>query len=225
MLRSTADWLEVLVNYLEWKTPRAVYSILAFFGSLILMATLFSTETLFRGFTLAAIIGFFIDAPLENRYPGYRRVLLPLHWIFWEIPTKTETAFKHLRTRAVVVEQEMAAKHGGRAASADVELFATECNWEEKEGSDTPGTVVLTTSDIYFIRRAPRLELWRQPFADIVELRKGEGRKSLMNKTKHIAEMRFRDGTTRKLLHIKKNDMLFNVVFAFSGLQWRQEET
>jgi len=73
-----------------------------------------------------------------------------------------------------------------------------------------------------FIRSVPEQEVWRQSFEDIVEMRKGEGRTSLAKQVTHFLECQFNDGSTERLEHLKKNDEVFNIIFAFSGLQWRQ---
>jgi hypothetical protein len=220
-LRSVADWLEIMMNYQERKTDRATRSIFAVLGGAILISSILSTEFCLRMLTLVLILFFFLDKPLSGRYPEYRQVLVPLHWVLWDVPTNTEVSFGYLRQQAQGIRRRLKSdktiEHGTADATADIELFAAKCSW-----NDISGEIVLTATDVCFMRSAPRKEMWRRRFEDIVELKKGDGRTSLLHRTVHVAELRFRDGSVELLKHLKKNDTLFNVVFAFSEMQWRQ---
>jgi hypothetical protein len=55
--------------------------------------------------TALAILGFFIHQPLSSRYAKYFQVLVPLHWVFWGVPTHTETSFRYLRTQAESIRE------------------------------------------------------------------------------------------------------------------------
>lgn len=218
-MRSVADWLEILHNYPEWMTPRAKRSIVAVMSITILMSLLFSTEFWFRACTLVSILFFFFDRPLAARYPKYRQALVPTHWILWEVPTSTETAFGYLRqqARAILLQSEGRVAQSKKEFATGIELFASTCVW-----NDIEGTAVLTMTDIRFMRKIPRQELWRRGYKDLLRLRKGEGRISPFHGTAHLVELHFKDGSAEKLEHLTKNDTLFNLIFAFSGLQWRQ---
>lgn len=220
VMRGTADWLEIMAEYPEWKTPRATRSVVAVMLTAIVLSQLLSTEFWFRVSTLVSILVFFVDVPLVARYPKYRQVLLPIHWILWEVPTKTETSFGYLRqqAQAIRLDLELNASQRPDEAATDAGLFATECVWK-----DITGTMVLTPTHMRFMRSFPRQEIWSRNYHDLVELSKGEGRTSPFHGTAHLAEMHFSDGSVEKVEHLKKNDTLFNVIFAFSGLQWRQK--
>ncbi|KAF2666196.1 hypothetical protein BT63DRAFT_442479 [Microthyrium microscopicum] len=225
MLRSAADWMEILVNYPEAKTNRALGSILAILGVGLLVANFVSTESCLRATELLLILGFFLDKPLARRYPNYRSVLVPMHWILWDVPTNTETGFRYLRQRA----QEMQ-KNGFRDQSEPTrraliepssisipDLMAAKCKWNKTDGS-----IVLTANEIYFMRSKPQQEMWRRRYEDIVQMSKGDGRTSLFKQNVHFLEIEFKGADVVKLEPLKKNDEVFNIIFAFSNLQWRQ---
>ena len=99
-IKDLADWMEVFMNFYEWKTPRATIVTLFSLGSLITLATFASTDFNLRITTLMAILMFFMHRPVSSRYPNYLQLLAPLHWIFWGIPTHSETSFRYLRIQA-----------------------------------------------------------------------------------------------------------------------------
>jgi len=228
-LRSTADWLEILSNFPDYKTSRAKRSIMVILGSAIVLSSLLSTEICLRASTLLLILLFFVDAPLEKRFPKYRHIIVPVHWIFWDVPTMTETAFAHLRKRAEVarlrLDGDILNQRDEKTTGVDTSstspktrtptpqpLFAEEAIWQ-----DTTGTILITPSEISFTRKIPKREMWRKDLCDVVSISKGDGETSMLHRTSHVAELEFRDGSVVCLRGCVENDMLFNVVFAFSG--------
>jgi hypothetical protein len=230
-LRSLADWLEIFLNFPEAKTRRATIAIISTLVGASLIATFTSTAFCVRAIELVLILLFFVDTPLAGRYSRYRSVIVPLHWILWDVPTNTESSFRYLRQRAQeirkgTIQQQPTSTKGVPPLNTDtintpnvidVDLLATKCKWRQVTGS-----VVLTRRDIRFMRNVPEREVWRRQFEDIVMMRKGDGRTSFFKQVEHFLELRFKNGSIERLQPLKKNDEVFNLIFAFSELQWQQ---
>jgi hypothetical protein len=249
-IKDLADWMEVLVNFYEWKTPRATISMLLLIGAAILLATFGSTDFNMRLSTLGIILMFFLDRPLARRYPNYPQLIAPLHWIFWDIPTHSEISFRHLRreaedikrnsvpqnsTKPVELPSKLEHVAGGFDSVNSIEyaekspngsslplrihldIFATHCNWHA-----SPGNIIISLTDVRFVRSFPKKEMWRRQFNELIAIKKGNGQTSIMKNNENFLEFEFTDGTSEKLESLKKKDELFNIIIAFSGLTWQQ---
>jgi hypothetical protein len=247
--KDLADWMEVFINFYEWKTPRATAAILFVIGCAIAMATFLTTELNSRILTLIAIFGFFTDRPITSRFPNYHRVIAPMHWIFWDIPTHIETSFKYLQKQAE--DMRNAALEADRSSPDEVpaskteqavngqasSLLPTSIKDKLPKPSDTnssdifatsctwntiTGHIIITFTTIRFTRHFPKKELWNRPFTSLLEIKKGNGQTSIIKKTQNFLELTFKDGSVETLEQLKKKDEVFNVAVAFSGLTWQQ---
>jgi len=230
-LRNVADWSEIVGNFPEAKTRRAKTAVLFTFAVAILITTFASTAFCVRAIELLLILLFFVDQPLARRFPRYRSVILPMHWILWDVPTNTEMSFRYLRQQAQEIrkrgfEQLPASTDGVPPPKADtvetpnlmnIDLVVARCKWGKITGS-----IVLTSHDMYFMRNFPAQELWRRRFEDIAAMSKGDGPTSLLKQVDHFLEFRYKDGSVDRLERVNQNDQVFNVIFAFSHLLWQQ---
>ncbi|KAF2100170.1 hypothetical protein NA57DRAFT_54269 [Rhizodiscina lignyota] len=249
-LTNLADWMEVFENFYEWKAPRNTAALLLFLAISIVFATFSSTEFCVRVAELLVILLFFLDRPLANRYPKYAQVLMPFQWIFWDIPSHSETSFRHMRAHAEVIreaacEQTSDSPENSWASASDHDtngrILSSPISSEERKDSVTDsaeapcsdvfatrcrwrknaGNIVLSCDDIRFVRSFPKKEMWRRPLRELAEIVKGNGETSIIKDTQDHLELTFADGNTEELEGLKKKDELFNIIIAFSGLTWQ----
>jgi hypothetical protein len=200
---------------------------------------------------LMTILGFFSDRPISWRVPNYYRVVAPMHWIFWNIPTHIETSFKYLKGQAekmrnsaledspTSVYENAAAKFEGdknlQAQSSPGTTIPDKTLSEpiDSRGSynifvtpckwnDITGHIVITFTTIRFIRQFPRKDLWERPFTSLLEIKKGDGKTAIVKKTENFMVLTFKDGSVETVEKLEKKDELFNVIVAFSGVTWQQ---
>jgi hypothetical protein len=228
VVKNWADWMEVLMNFWKYEDTRATRSALLVLMSALVLATFASPDICVRMLTLGAIFGFFIHHPISCRHPKYLQVLVPYQWVFWDVPTHLESSFRYLRTHAdearpILSDREsdwsledVKVKPQCNAAKSS-KIFTTECSWDSKSG-----TVIISVEGLRFIQKFPQKKLWQRTFHDLKEVKKGDGKTSVLKTTENYMELFFKDGTSRKLGDLKNKDVLFNVVIAFSGIQWQQ---
>jgi len=249
-IKDVADWSEVVFNFRDWKTPRDTNALLIFFGVLIVATTFASTEFCVRSITLATILTFFLHRPIIRRYPRFYLIFAPAHWIFWDIPTQPETAFRYLRVHANNIRETAFRRHpslaGGPHPDLRVDVARSDVidsddvahtavpltKVSEPSGSDilvarcklgsTAGTLVLNFDHIRFVRHFPREDMWKRPYNELVEVRKGNGQTSVDKSAENSLELEFIDGSVEKIEGLKGKDEVFNVIIAFSGLAWQQ---
>jgi hypothetical protein len=211
-IKELADWMEIFMNFYEWKTSRATGLILSALGFAIAMSTFLSTELIIRILTFVAIFGFFIDRPMARRFPNCYRVLAPMHWIFWDIPTHVETSFRYLRMQAEdmrkaalttssteIPQKNLTQNENDPLPPSPPEspppkiqdptpIFATPCTY-----NTTPGHLILTLTTIRFMRHFPKKLLWERPLTSILELKKGDGKTAVVKKSQNFLEVVFRN--------------------------------
>jgi hypothetical protein len=210
-IKDTADWLEVLNNFWDYRDSRSSDSALVVLSLALVAITFTSTEICMRLASLGAILAFFLHHPMTTRYPRYPHILLPLHWILWDVPTHTELSFNYLRDQAIRIRKD------NPEIDIEANLFATDCSWNEVKG-----TVVLSLGGIRFIHKFPDAGLWNRSWLELESIRKGDGKTAVLKTTENYLELLFKDGTVYKLGQLKNKDQTFNVIQAFSGLSWQQ---
>lgn len=249
-LTGLADWMEVFENFYEWKSPQNALALLLFPAICITLATFTSTEFSVRVAQLTVILFFFLDQPLTFRYPRYAQVLAPFHWIFWDIPTHSETSFRHMRTQAEVIREAACgqtpdppekSQSSVSENGADGPILPSPVKPRDRKDSITDsteaarpnvfatgcrwrkhtGNIILGFDDIRFVRSFPKKEMWRRPFNELAEIMKGNGESSIIKGTQDHLQLRFADGNTEVLEELKKKDELFNIIIAFSRLTWQ----
>jgi hypothetical protein len=227
-----ADWMEVLMNFGD--DVQSTYLVLFLLVFMLALITCTSTDVCVRILTLSTIFGFFVHQPCSSRFSRYLQVLVPFHWILWNVPTHLEKSFCYLRIEAMGIQavfpelkstspsekvlldtKLFETKSTAPLATADI--FATGCTW-----NSLSGTIVIGVNDMRFVRRFPNKELWKRSFQELVEVKKGNGQTSVLKTTQNFLELSFGDGHSARLEHLKNKDELFNVVLAFSGLTWQQ---
>ena len=99
--------------------------------------------------------------------------------------------------------------------ASDVRSFRA--HWQR-----TVGRLIVSTNGVRYVRSLPKKEMWRKDFLDLVELRKVEVSKlfKITFKSSENLEFEFIDGT-ELITGIKERDEAFNMIIAFSGLQWQ----
>jgi hypothetical protein len=240
-VKDWADWMEVSMNFWECEDTTATNWMLSLLVLTLAFVTFANTDVCLRGLTLSTILGFFLHQPLSSRFPRYVQVLVPYHWIFWNVPTQAEASFKYLWIEAEGIRNIIPRLKSKSSAGNTVlhtssnngeptlatttsmtpltasDIFVAECKWNSLSGS-----VVLTSDEMRFIQKFPKKELWKRPFQDLTELKKGNGQTSILKTTQNFLELTFKDGTSETLEHLVNKDELFNILLAFSGLTWHQ---
>jgi hypothetical protein len=210
-MKDSADWLEVLNNFWDYRDSRSSDSAVTILLVSLLFLNFTSTEFCVRLATLGGILGFFLHHPLSIRYPRYPHILLPLHWILWDVPTHTEISFNYLRDQANNI----------RKANVDLDpeanIFATDCSWEGSKG-----TVIISFNGIRFVRKFPEATLWKRSWLELDEAKKGDGKTAVLKTTENFLDLIFKDGTECKLETLQNKDQMFNIIQAFSNLSWQQ---
>jgi hypothetical protein len=210
-IKDLADWLEVLNNFWDYRDSRSSDSALVLLSLILGLITFTSTDFLVRVASLGAILAFFLHHPLSIRYQRYPHILLPLHWILWDVPTHTELSFNYLRNQAIDVRK------ANPDLDPDSNIFATDCSWEAVKG-----TLILSLNGVRFIHKFPDEGLWKRSWLDLDEMKKGDGKTAILKTAKNFLELTFKDGTKYTLTNLKNKDQTFNVIQAFSGLSWQQ---
>jgi hypothetical protein len=228
-----ANSMEKLSNLYNWKEPRSTIMAIVLLGLFGVAPTLFGTAFATRLWTLLSILIFFTFHPLSIHYPNVYQAMRAMTWLD-VVPTMAETSFKYLRLQANVLREKLHAQQAtldsnssdhesvvpsthkhGTLASTNVDIFANSCKW-----SGITGRLVVSTASIRFIRSLPRTVVWEHQYADLAELRKGAGQSTKPNKNHASLEFIIKDDSAKVVEKLKNRDELFNIIIAFSGLEW-----
>ena len=104
-LSDLADFLETLVNFYEWKTPRKSLATLGFLLSCLFVTILTDMTFCMRIVGFVAGGTFFLCWPVASLYPKYRHIVSPFKWVFWDIPTHAEWSFQFLQREALSAKE------------------------------------------------------------------------------------------------------------------------
>lgn len=110
-LSDTADFLEVLRNFHDWRTPYRTLCTLFTFGCAIIAATLLPRDISVRLIWGFCLCGFFVSRPIASKHTQYRRCVNAVGWIFWDIPTDAEWSLAYLEDKAQVMRQNFTEQH------------------------------------------------------------------------------------------------------------------
>jgi len=196
------------------------------------------------------ILTFFLHRPILRRDPRFFLIVVPVHWIFWDIPTHLETSFRYLQKeandiRAAALGRDPVLTSGSHpdlklgTAKPDVpsKPETTPSNGSVAKVSkptssdilaarcklgSISGTLVINFGHIRFVRHFPKEEMWKRAFGELVEVRKGNGQTAIDKNAENTLELEFADGSIEKLGELQSKDEIFNVIVAFSGLAWQQ---
>lgn len=248
-IKDLADWMEALLNFHDWKTPRTTKAISIFFGTLIVAALFTSTDVCVQVITAITILTFFVHRPILHRYPRFYLIFAPAHWIFWDIPTHMETSFRYLRLQADIIRDTSFNINPALAvgvhpdlrldkvdadvvAPVEVKSILQDGKVSIPAASDilvarcklgsTSGTLVINFDHIRFLKQFPKEEMWKRRFSELLEVKKGNGQTSVDKNAENSLEILFKDGYVEKIEELQSKDEVFNVIVAFSGLAWLQ---
>lgn len=87
-----ADWLEIAVNFYQWRNPVATMQSLFLWFVLGLVAAGCSTEYGLKIVFFVAGSFFFGCRPVVSKYPRWRKVVSITRWIHWDVPNNGKFA-------------------------------------------------------------------------------------------------------------------------------------
>lgn len=127
-LADTADFLEVLYNFYEWKTPKKTWATLFWFACAISIGVLTDTGFSVKIIWMFCLLSFFLGRPIASKHPRYRHTVNALKWIFWDIPTNAEWSFMYLRekaqeTRAQLIAQQVEKTQAEESAAPPAQIY------------------------------------------------------------------------------------------------------
>ena len=99
-LSDLADFLEVLTNFYDWRTPDKTWATLFWFFTAIAIAISTPTAYTMKVIWMFCWLSVFLGRPIASKHPQYRHVVNALKWIFWEIPNDADWAMMYLRRKA-----------------------------------------------------------------------------------------------------------------------------
>jgi len=99
-LSDTVDFLEILNNFYDWRTPDKTWATLFWFSTAIALGLLTPTAYTMKIIWMFFWLTVFLGRPIASKHRQYRHVVNALKWMFWEIPNDVDWAMMYLRRKA-----------------------------------------------------------------------------------------------------------------------------
>lgn len=99
-LSDMADFLEILMNFFQWRAPRKTWATLFWWSCAVSLGLLTSTGYSVKIIWMFCLLSFFLGRPIASKHPQYRHSTNALRWIFWDIPNDADWALMYLRKHA-----------------------------------------------------------------------------------------------------------------------------
>ena len=113
---------------------------------------------------------------------------------------------------------------GWWSASSSVSILeASDIRSFRAQSHGSIGRLIVSTKGIRYVRSLPKKEVWTRRFLEIAELRKCKGPSvsKLVSSPADQLEIESIDGSKLQLGGMKERDEAFNIIIAFSTLQWQ----
>ncbi|KAF2743486.1 hypothetical protein M011DRAFT_471419 [Sporormia fimetaria CBS 119925] len=159
-LADAANALEVVRNFYEWRKPHRTASTLVVMALGALITLFIPLWLLVKSATFGMGFAFFGLWPIATNYPDYRLLVSPVKQIFWNIPTHAEWAVKSLQAK------------GTRYVVQHPNASTTDLNQYKSHYKHTTGRLVLSPSDLHFVSKTGKNEVFRIHYSDIDRLEK-----------------------------------------------------
>lgn len=198
-LADFANILEVCYNYSHFRSPAQSAKTLTIVAVCFLFSATASLELSMKAVVTGIGFIFFVCWPISSLYPGYRLLVSPVKWLFWNIPTHSESAFQYLQDRAAAAREELLAARTDKThhAHPSFEVAESDLALSDKHPSTTPkllpdpdhdvisfhctsqhipGHLILSISTLRFVAlpgiKALPHHSFHKPYTSIVEMSK-----------------------------------------------------
>jgi len=120
MVSDTADIVEILVNFYNWRRAEATRNSVILWATLGIMSALISTEYGLKIAFFGTGMMFFVAQPIASKYPRWRKVVSLTRWVHWDVPNngKLIAACCHTITNAVTSRTSLPRPSRRRAKSS-----------------------------------------------------------------------------------------------------------
>jgi hypothetical protein len=214
----TADLLEKIQNFYEWRDPPRTRITLFKLFALWIFITLTPTELLVKFIFLSMGIMFFILAPLGTHYPHLRMLTSPMVWLFWKIPTHAEWAIARLQKEAASSLQDDRRDGGFRQTGEEDKTRSAgiigtyDC---------TGGSFTVTTRSVSFSPDKSAETGWCVDYEELDSFRKVQQ----TTRTKSLRGLSFRSGShTHSVYGLERRDEIFSQILGYSRVRWKRVE-
>lgn len=125
-LCDTADFLETLNNFYNWKVPEKTWATLFWFATAIALGVLTPSGYSVKIVWMFCLVSFFLGRPIASMNPEYRHSVNALKWIFWDIPNDADWALMYLRRIAQNTRERLIAQRVEMKYDQDINSPAAE---------------------------------------------------------------------------------------------------
>jgi len=252
-LSDTANTLEVVWNFYEWREPACT----AF--SLSIIVLLWATVTFIPIYWIikcASAFGglmFFAISPFQMLHPEYRLLVSPLTWLFWNVPTNFEWAISRLQAEAMNKKagflrevSEDSAKDLAPELAKNQKVHSYDVPFERMHANDmklkppyldygifpgkhdgTAGKFIISATGVRFTPTAhsvrPDGEEWILEYSQMDTLEKVSKKVKLRADNQEIVLKDVR-GREYKITGLDSKDEPFSQILGYSGLRWHKLE-